>query len=442
MERSRSPWSNEKIEFGIMSRLRKILDTELKPTYFYPFIMLFASPLILQFDWVNARDASVYSGAITNLLNGINPYEDGVFRGGLFGAVPLFLIAQITPLAYEAIVFLLLNVIGTILFLRVVLLPSRSLKNLIVYLIVVYSSSSREGLNTIQITGIILGLLAIIIKCYGYENTIRKQLPMQILSISAAAIAIDLKPHFVGPALLIYFIRFKLLKIGLLVFSLIAISHFVIDVVFKTWFTLDWARLLLSLAGREVSPSRAEFVNVWSIFSSFTGDIRVLNFIPMILILGIFLVTLRIGIIGKLFMWAIGFALPLLSTFNHYYDYLPLVAICITSLFTRRVTTLSYFYLGISTLTLNLDNVYGLLLVVVFLGFLFIDSVAGAYSASWKSQMSCFLRGISLFILYHLILNQLENLGVEELAIGSTLILAASFLLLLRNKENSQRREI
>lgn len=265
---------------------------------------------------------------------------------------------------------------------------------------------------------------------------------MQILSISAAAIAIDLKPHFVGPALLIYFIRFKLLKIGLLVFSLIAISHFVIDVVFKTWFTLDWARLLLSLAGREVSPSRAEFVNVWSIFSSFTGDIRVLNFIPMILILGIFLVTLRIGIIGKLFMWAIGFALPLLSTFNHYYDYLPLVAICITSLFTRRVTTLSYFYLGISTLTLNLDNVYGLLLVVVFLGFLFIDSVAGAYSASWKSQMSCFLRGISLFILYHLILNQLENLGVEELAIGSTLILAASFLLLLRNKENSQRREI
>lgn len=420
-----------------MEILNKLLSTEKKYFKFNLVLIIVTLPLLFQFNWEHARDASAYAGAITELLNGKNPYESGVFRGGLVGASLIFLIAKFIPLVFQATVFLLLNILGVVFFLRVMLLPGYSRKNLLVYLIVIYCSSSREGLNTIQITGILLGLLAVAVKCAGHEITKTKSFSLQILGIMAAVIAVDLKPHFIGPALLIYFIRFKLIKTGVWVFSLILTSHLAVDILFGKWFTIDWARLLLSLASREVAPERAEFVNIWSIFSTFIGDERILNVLPIFLIAIVMLVAIRMKSLNFVQMWAVGFSIPLLSTFNHYYDYLPLVAICIVTVFTSRASTLSYFYLGIVTLTLNIGNYQGLVLVAIFFTCLLLVNLSTSDSLNWKPPVVCALKGLFLYLSYHQILNWGVKLGIAELALGSTIILLTSFLTLFVKKRHS-----
>ena len=147
---------------------RTLGSKNVSPLAFWIFFAIFVLPLVIKFNWSNARDSAVYANALSMLISGENPYEGRTFRAGLFGSSLFFLISRLTPDFMEAAVFMILGISGLVLFISTISSIKYRMYDLFALVVIVWSSTNRESLNTIQITGLLLALISISIfsSCY------------------------------------------------------------------------------------------------------------------------------------------------------------------------------------------------------------------------------------------------------------------------------------
>jgi hypothetical protein len=291
-------------------------------------LFLFASlPLIFLHQWSHARDAAAYIDGGTQIIEGENPYSDGVFRGGPFGAVFLSILFGKLPDFIQALLILALSVVGVWLYLRTFV--QRSITSLFVCMIVVWSSADRTSLDTIQLTGLIMGLLGFINLRSSQIKNHRNTFSLFFISLSTA-ILLDCKPHVVLPFLILITLQmrdFQLLKLSL---ALLVAGHIYVGSYFGFKHLENWVRLILRIGeDQKFEKFDGAAHNYWQIVTYFNQDLN--NWwqaIPFMAYASLLLVSMifvrRLTLLGAN---ALAGACIGMTSYTHFYDFVPLVAI-------------------------------------------------------------------------------------------------------------------
>lgn len=409
-----------------------------KQLQFWALYFLGVLPLIIYFNWPFARDSAVYVGGFQSFLQGSNPYEGEVFRAGLFGSAFFYLVALLIPTHIESAVFISLNILGTVCFIRNLLGSNYRRLDFFVLTLAVWSSASREGLNTIQISGIILGLTTVVLRSldrYSRGTEVTLKLYPAIL---CTAILIDLKPHFVLPLFTIIFLRGKLFAFAGAVITFLITFHLVSDFVAGKSLTVEWIKLIFNLANEPINESRKDFANVWSLIYWIIDLGSFGKIIPYLLILAVVIFTSFSKSISKEASIYIGLALPLFSTYTHYYDYVGIVALCIVSIAKKENVRTMTLAIPIILIADNWQKAQGLLLILVFFLAYFFCLTKSRVGAQIYYFLQCSSISLLLFSITHLFQDFLERLGANDMSLSATTTLCFLTIIYIYGSKRSE----
>jgi hypothetical protein len=402
-----------------MNIQRKVILHREKIVFWSLFILL-TLPLVFHFNWPFARDSAVYVSGFESLIAGTDPYENGIFRSGLFGSFFFFLIALAIPASLESVTFLCLNIFGVVCFVRYFLDFKYRKTDFYILLLVSWSSASREGLNTIQIAGILLGLISIVLRSVDKIQVRPINFLDFYLGVLCTAILVDLKPHYVLPLLIIVFVKRRSFRFASTVIAVLVAGHAIIDLWVGKFLTFTWLKLMMSLADEPIDEERKDFANVWSIvFSTFDlGSFAKL--LPYIFIAITALVTAFAKTISFEKSIFIGSSLPLLSTYTHYYDYLGIVVMCIVAVAIHGKSKDLLIITPLLLIAENWQNPQGFLLILFFLLLCFFS----VYEWKVLAQITAFLRdlvlSLSLYLIVHMGQDFFVEQGVNYMALSAT----------------------
>jgi hypothetical protein len=308
--------------------------------------------------------------------------------------------------------------------------------DLFALVVIVWSSTNRESLNTIQITGLLLALISISIFSINKFYVDQNKAFLFVGSI-AAAIAIDLKPHLVLPSLILVLIArrcYKFLGVTSLIWLL---AHLVIDLLSGRSWTLVWLKLLLGLASSSPGTARSDLIGFWSIVSTIFGDNHLLNIFPYVIILIVLALSLRMRFIGNEKIMILGFSLSLFTTYTHYYDYVPIIAICVMTLLNRASDFLHYCFLGIIMLSQNVESAEGLFLALgVLVAFLTLNFDLEDYVSLFIEGRKL-LCGVVAFLILHWLIDYFTEKGFNESSISAFCVLMLCWVVFIRNQNAS-----
>jgi len=293
-------------------------------------------PLILMHHWSHARDAGAYVRGGMQIIEGANPYFDEVFRGGPFGAVIMALTIGKVPGFWQAVLFLIFNLAGIWFYVRT-FITAKTL-NLFLCLLVIWSSSNRTNLDTIQLTGIILGVVALMVRQTEIEpKGIR--LVHLVLTAIILAVLLDSKPHIVLPffILVCIWLRNKLLLTLTLV--TLFVGHFVIGTMYGWVHIKNWLSLILKIGGdQKFEQFQGAAHNYWQIVTylgfSTVGWSQIIPFVFYFVML--LLSALNANKFSLLGVNILAVLCISVTSYSHFYDFVPMVAILLIILSRER----------------------------------------------------------------------------------------------------------
>jgi hypothetical protein len=419
-----------------MNIQRKVILHREKLVFWSLFILL-TLPLVFHFNWPFARDSAVYVSGFESLIAGTDPYESEIFRSGLFGSFFFFLIALAIPASLESVTFLCLNIFGVVCFVRYFSDFKYRKIDFYILLLVSWSSASREGLNTIQIAGILLGLISVVLRSVDKIQVGPINCFDFFLGVLCTAILVDLKPHYVLPLLIIVFVKRKSFRFASAVIAVLVAGHAIIDLWVGKFLTFTWLKLMMSLADEPIDEERKDFANMWSIvFSTFDlGSFAKL--LPYIFIVITALVTAFAKTISFEKSIFVGLSLPLLSTYTHYYDYLGIVVMCIVAVAIHGKSKDLLIITPLLLIAENWQNPQGFLLILFFLLLCFFS----VYEWKVLAQITAFLRdlvlSLSLYLIVHMGQDFFVEQGVNYMALSATSTLLFSYFYYWRCISNS-----
>ena len=269
------------------------------------------------------RDIGLYIDAGRAILNGNNPYETVGSRFGFVGCIPFALIANLLPESVLNLTFQLLNILGLIVFILIFNKLYTNFRPELVIITSLWLSSFREILATNQITGILLGLLAV-----GYYLGLVNKLQVSKLKIIVSAfsfvIAIDLKPHLS----LIFFIiivvksrNFQLFKFVTIVW---VVLHGLVNLSQRRILEFSWLDTILDLQNQAKNASLGDSVSFWPLLSE---ALRIESFPTALLFLPMLILFICLIVLSNFLTWQDisiwSFLTPSFFIYFHHYDIVP-----------------------------------------------------------------------------------------------------------------------
>jgi hypothetical protein len=412
---------------------RTLGDRILPPRTFWILFTIFVLPIVIKFNWPNARDSAVYADAFSILISGENPYEGRTFRAGLFGSSLFALISALVPQFMEATVFIILGISGLVFFIKTIFSIKYRNLDLFALVVIVWSSANRESLNTIQITGVLLALISISIfsidKFYVNHNK-----SFLFVGSITAAIAIDLKPHLVLPSLILILFARRCYEFAGVTSAIWLLAHLVIDLFSGRSWTLVWFEILSGLASSSPGTTKSDFIGFWSIISTLFGNSSFLSVFPYMLILVVLIFSIRIQFKDNAEIVVVGFSISLFTTYTHYYDYVPIIAICVITLLDKASGSLHYGFLGIIVVSQNIESTEGLSLVLAVLVVFFALNVNLEDYASLFVEVRRLLGGLTGFLILHWFFNYFTGNGFNQSSISAFCILLLCWIVFIRTR--------
>lgn len=273
------------------------------------------------------RDAGVYVEAGKLLLNGQNPYVILENRFGFVGCIPFAVISHLVPSNFETLIFQLLNILGIIIFIFVFekLFTKTNLGLVVISSLLL--SSTREMLVTNQITGIIMGLVALGYYFSEAESKSKNRIQL-FFAAGLFTIALDLKPHLVMIFLGFYIIRTRSKSLFVSITAAWILLHGIVNLLHQEILELDWFKVITNLQYQAQRGNLADSVSIWPIIEEVTGNKDFSIFILMLpIVSGAILLFLnaRSTTLSRLLIWP--FLLPSLSSYFHHYDLIPVTVL-------------------------------------------------------------------------------------------------------------------
>jgi hypothetical protein len=326
------------------------------------------------------RDVGVYLDTGRQVLARQNPYsgvfsQDGtVARSWPFGPTVLTLLTGWIPIKLLTSIFQLLNILGIFSFAYLISNKVKIQQIILIFILIVWSSPTREMLVTNQITGIVMGLIATPIIIFKLKRFQVNSVLRNLLLAFPMSIAIDLKPH-IALGLLVVLVYFeKMLRVFLIAIGELLIFHILINVYHGKILEIDWFLFVNNLNVLGAKNQLGDSVSYWPLlhhYFAYNFDNRVVSY-PLIAALGIlFLFLIKKGYyISAL---SIITFLPSLTFYFHFYDAIPLVTILFSVVVRDRINPLNLGVIGFLiipsqiTVIKNLFLVFGILSLLIYL---------------------------------------------------------------------------
>ena len=297
------------------------------------------------------RDVGVYIEAGRAVLQGVNPYRILDIRFGTFGPVPFGIASYLIPDSFQTIFFQLINLGGIYLFILILGHRFPNCNTSLVFFTVILTSATRELLVTNQITGILMGLIAI---GYHLVDSARYTSNRFILVLASFcfAIAIDLKPHLIFIFVLMLAISKRKYLLLLTTGTVWVVAHLIIDVSQRTFLELDWLNTLMRLSHAAESGKLGDSVTFGPIVTNAFPGLNIPTFvmsIPYLLGVVVLLKYARKKDFADLMGWIL--ILPSISIYFHFYDLIPAMALVLLRhsaiLSTLVLTPIAFFLISI-----------------------------------------------------------------------------------------------
>ena len=266
------------------------------------------------------RDFGLYVNAGRGFMSGENAYETQQWRSGSFGSTVIWLISLPIPSSLEPLFFQLLSLVGFFVFAN--LLGVINEKRYWIYGFILFLSPVREVINTIQITGFVIGLLAISLLETGPRSRLMSS-TLKFLQGLALAVALDLKPHSIVFVVLLLFVKNKKRGVVFWAVGICLVGHAVVNLISGKLLEVSWIHNLMNLGN--ASGENGESTSVWKLVDYLSGGKVDTSIVSIVLILSLLLL---VGFFGKKFslndLVLIGLIASSFMTYMHYYDLAPL----------------------------------------------------------------------------------------------------------------------
>lgn len=337
------------------------------------------------------RDLGVWTTGGENLLQGIDPYlaSQGLLKSGPISPVVLRLVQNVFPDDSNLLFYFLmiLNLLGGCLFLywftKTLNIPLHALAMLSTA--ICSGSYTREVFVNGQVTGIIFGgvaLLALIL-----EATTRKQLRLIKAStvVGIAIFLIDIKPNLTI-FLLLYIlitssIKRKLAYISATTTAYIGLFTY-LSLATNSNLVMSWWKTLTLLNDYSTNSTLFGSVNLWQIINVTRrsgGFDLLLTVAPILCYLGISIFGLFLALRNR---ELIGLELIILAPFMysywHYYSFLPLIVVIMTSFIRKENLILFGSALSFSFVSFQIVDNLALIMLLGIVSSLLVYKYFGA----------------------------------------------------------------
>lgn len=410
-------------------------------------IFLTFSVLLISFYYRagGTRDFGLYTKAGEAFLNGENAYVTQLWRSGAFGASVLWLIFGIWPQVLLPFLYQGVTFISFWFFAKFLGLPSN--KIFWVFGFTLFLSPVREVINTLQITGLVLGLMTLSISS-GPKFLSKFEKSYFVLQAIAMAVALDLKPHSICFVVILLFIKGIKRHVISTAVLIIGLGHTALDLLNGEILEKTWFNSLANLGN--ASGENGESTSPWKLIGYLSGGKINTNLFS----LGAIVVVVIIGVIyreklDQKSLLYLGLTASTLLTYMHYYDLAPLAVCVLVRYFANPNSAFALATMMFLILPREVGS-WPNLVVFISLCFLLL-SVTSEQVAFWQIKANHLSKAFLIFSIIHLLNAQLDwdYRLVHALVTSETMMMAILVLLgsigisknVSHNKEKSNELE-
>ena len=309
------------------------------------------------------HDFGDYIKAGELIWNRQNPYSQLMYVNSPVSAVYVYILSKVFFFLHFPVIIQILNVAGLYFFLTQVLRASLSHSIFLAFALLPFLSPARALFANVQVTGLVLGLLA-------FAIFLSRRGKPEFLTAVPMWMAAELKPHMALPIILILVFerRLNLKRIALLS-SYVVAAHTIVSIHFGALLDLEWIRKLMKYS--DSSYKEGYEISYWkalAIYSGQEGVVKILSLTTIaIFILCMIIFSLK-GRIGDAIL--ISLLYPLQNSYLHLYDLVPIaLALTVLGLKNRNILAIApiFFLAQFFVLDIPSQLITGLLSFVFFL---------------------------------------------------------------------------
>jgi len=398
-------------------------------------LFLIVSTVSIMFYYKNGgtRDFGLYVKAGEAFIQGENAYETQSWRSGSAGAVFIWLLSLPFSQSIQVFVFQSINFFGFWNFTRIFI--SKREFSFWFFGLLLFLSPVREVINTLQITGLVLGLLSLYLMENPYSAGAKRFL-FKIIQSIGLGLAIDLKPHStVVVVVILGFANYKRIEIFLATVFIFT-SHLFLDLVSGKVLEISWVNGLMKLGN--TSGENGESTSIWKLVDRLSNswiNTGVISICTVAICLVFVIAKLRKSSVLDLII--LGLIITTLMPYMHYYDLAPLAIIVLV-----KVIQSSYSYFGLALVMFlilpkeigTIQNLAVLASLLIIIELIKIYNSTESNRMSWNPRIA--LYASALFCGLHL-LNSSLSLSYRDahtLMTSESMVLIWILLLLTKNQ--------
>ena len=357
------------------------------------------------------------------IWNQQDPYSQLIYVNSPVSAVIFYLLSRVLPLLLIPTFIQFVNVLGLVYFFRVILKDAKHETLLWIFFLLLFFNSTRALIVNVQVTGLLLGLIAIsLVLARDSTSSYKVVFPLWL--------AMELKPQLAIPFVLILLFAGKLHKARAIVLTTYyLIAHLVVHIKFGSSIDRLWIEKIISYSSKSMREGYE--ISYWKGVALLSGQE---NFVKL-LGLGVVLFTLCCVVYLALKArtdWAILVAIlfPIQNIYLHLYDLVPASILIII------------LYLGKSSISL----IFGLLILMQVYPLNFFTQVSvllvcSLLSVIKKIEGSRIVTPIFLMFLYSIFTGIILKDHSEELQVVFSLTIPLILVLLVNRNRLMQTIE-
>jgi hypothetical protein len=266
-------------------------------------------------------DIALYINAGHSILKGVNPYLNSEYANSPVAAVLILFVSKLFPESIFPLFIQLLNIVGIVFFANLHKSVFKTKKSShIVLTLLALSVAFRALLSNIQVTGLILGLYAFAIYLTKKTNSSSKMVGFLLIGI-----AVELKPQVALPFALIFVLRH--LSFPRIIFTtfFFALMHVALSVLYGQALEVLWFDKIRSYSSKSFLPGPE--ISPFKFLALLVNQQTVLKVVGVIVLLALYLAIVFKSVSSHKTALLIASIVPLLSSYSHMYDFVPLMLI-------------------------------------------------------------------------------------------------------------------
>lgn len=267
-------------------------------------------------------DFGDYISAGKLITEATNPYSQLMYVNSPVSAVFYFYMSKVFPLITIPAFVQFINILGLYYFFKKVIPQDSYSALLLAFSILPLLNTTRALIANVQVTGIVLGLVAIAINLIKSEKS-------RFLIALPLWLSFETKPQL-SIAFLAFFLFYKKIHFWLIaIFTLyIVISHSIVSILFGSSIDKLWIEKILKYS--DASLSEGYEVSLWKMLAVFTKQFEVIGVTSKLMTIVTLLLIIFFSIKGKTqISFALAILFPIQNSYLHLYDLVPIALIAL-----------------------------------------------------------------------------------------------------------------